>query len=57
MALYLGNDKVSINLNNIMYLLNIYSSELIINGILLLSSDDYILRDCNGLYLTAKEAE
>ena len=57
MALYLGNDKVSINLNNIMYLLNIYSTELIINGILLLSSDDYILRDINGLYLTAKEAE
>ena len=57
MALYLGNDKITINLNDVMYLLNIYSSELIINGILLLSSDDYILRDINGLYLTAKEAE
>lgn len=57
MALYLGSDKVTINLNDVMYLLNIYSTELIINGILLLSSDDYTLRDVNGLYLTAKEAE
>lgn len=57
MALYLGNDKITINLNDVMYLLNVYSSELIINGVLLLSSDDYILRDINGLYLTAKEAE
>ena len=57
MSLYLGNEKVTINLNGLMYLLNIYSTELIINGVLLLSSDDYILRDINGLYLTAKEAE
>ena len=57
MALYLGNDKITINLNGIIYLLNIYNTELILNGILLLSSDDYVLRDINGLYLTAKEAE
>ena len=57
MALYLGNNKVKINLNNTIYRLNLYSTSIITNGIILLSSDDYILKDLNGLYLTSKESE
>lgn len=57
MALYLGSYKVKINIDGILYNLNFISPNLILNGIRLLSSEGYILRDCNGLYLTAKESE
>lgn len=58
MALYLGNKgKQKINLNGNAYYLNLFSSTLMLNGIRLLTSDDYLLRDCNGLYLTAKDGE
>lgn len=57
MALYLGKDKVKLNLDGIVYCLNLYSVMLVLNGIKLLSSDDYILRDSNGLYLTVEEVE
>lgn len=57
MALYLGKDAVKINLNGIVYSLNLFSSNPILNGVLLLSSEGYILRDSNGLYLTTKESE
>lgn len=58
MALYLGgSDKLKINLNSILYHLNLYSLAPITNGVMLLSSDDYMLKDSNGLYLTAKESE
>lgn len=55
MALYLGSDKVKINLNDVKYYLNLYSETPITNGIRLLSFDNYILKDSGGLYLTAKE--
>jgi hypothetical protein len=55
MALYLGSKKLKITLDNIKYNLNIFSTTPIVNGVLLLSSDNYILKDSNGLYLTAKE--
>lgn len=57
MALYLGSEKVKIILNNVVYNLNLYSEKPIYNGILLLSSDGYVLKDINELYLTAKEDE
>lgn len=58
MALYLGSsEKLKINLNGIIYNLNIFSAESIINGIRLLSSEGYILKDSNGLYLLVKEGE
>ena len=58
MALYLGNsEKLKINLNGKIYNLNLYSPEVILNGVVLLSSNDYILKDINGLYLTVKESE
>lgn len=57
MALYLGSDKCKIVLDNIVYYLNLFSETLITNGGLLLSSDNYILKDSNGLYLTVKEGD
>lgn len=58
MALYLGSsEKLQINVNNIVYYLNLFSENSITNGIRLLSSDGYILKDSNGLYLTFKEEE
>lgn len=56
MALYLGSsEKLQINIENIRYCLNLYAKSPIINGVMLLSSDNYILKDSNGVYLTAKE--
>ena len=56
MALYLGSsEKLKVKLNNIIYNINLFSSTLITNGDLLLSSDNYILKDSNGLLLTAKK--
>ena len=58
MALYLGSsEKLKINLSNIAYNLNFYSSIPITNGIRLLSYDGHTLKDSNGMYLTAKEAK
>lgn len=57
MALYLGGNALKININDIKYNLNLFSTTPIVNGVLLLSSDNYILKDSNGLYLTAKEDE
>lgn len=55
MALYLGNEKVKINLNGVQYCLNLIATIPAIEGIKLLSFDDYALKDSNELYLTAKE--
>lgn len=52
MALYLGEDKVKLNLDGIVYFLDLYSEMPVFNGGILLSSDGYILQDLNGLYLT-----
>lgn len=58
MALYLGNgEKVKINLDCVAHYLNLFSTTPITNGIRLLSLDNYILKDSNGLYLTVKESE
>lgn len=58
MALYLGNsEKLKFNLNGFLYHLNFFtsSSQSITNGIRLLSSDGYVLKDSKGLYLTSKK--
>lgn len=57
MALYLGSNKKKINLNGIVYNLNLYSATPILNGLQLLSYDGYVLKDANGLYVTVKEDE
>lgn len=57
MALYLGSNKVKINIDGATYCLNLFSETPITNSAMLLSSDSYILKDFNGLYLTAKGDE
>lgn len=54
MALYLGGNKVKINLNGVAYCLNIISKPLVENGDRLLSLDGFILKDSTGLYLIPK---
>ena len=54
MPLHIGESKeLSIYINGVKYKLNWHSKNLITNGDVLLSSDDFILRDKNGIYLTA----
>ena len=59
MALYLGNStklKINSSKNGILRLnIPIVSSSPIVNGVMLKSFDNYILKDLNGLYLTIKE--
>lgn len=55
MSLYLGSEKLKLNMGDAIYGLIIPSATPMLNGIMLLSSDSYILKDSNGVYLTAKE--
>ena len=55
MDLYIGNKKFRICFNGQICKINLLSVEVLLNGIQLLSKDGYILRDSNGLYLTARE--
>lgn len=58
MSLYLGNSgKLRFILNGVVYHSNLFSTIPIINGATLLSSDNYTLKDVNGLYLTVEESE
>lgn len=58
MAIYVGGTKCNIFLGGIIYDMELCASIPITNGIRLLSSDNYILKDSNGLYLTTiKEGE
>lgn len=58
MALYIGREKLKMSFNdNKSCRLNIPSSVPITNGIRLLSSDNLMLKDLKGLYLTVKESE
>lgn len=52
MALYLGSDRVKINLNRVVYRLNVQSNTSEnIDGVLLAASDGGLLQDSNNLYL------
>ena len=57
MGLYLGSEKMKINLGSVASYLNLYTKTTILNGVALLSSENYTLKDSNGSYLTAKESE
>jgi hypothetical protein len=57
MALYLGEDKVKINLDGVAYCLNLFIAFPTINDVVLSSSDSGILKDLNGLYLVPKDGE
>lgn len=56
MAIYLGsNNKLKINMNGVVYHLNLYNVMPVINTIRLLSSDEYILTDSTGVFLIPKD--
>lgn len=54
MALYLGRDRVKINLNGIAYRVNFFSSTIVEPSNRLKSSDGFVLKDSNGIYLIPK---
>ena len=57
MALYLGtSEKLKVFLNGVAYRFNFFTTEPITNGVRLLSSDNYVLRDSMGAYLTTSES-
>ena len=55
MGLYLGSNKIKINAENVGYYMHLFSQTPITNGVRLLTSNGYILKDSDGLYLTTKE--
>lgn len=56
MALYLGNsNKLKVIFNGTVYKFNLFSGTPITNGIRLLSFDNCILKDSNGVYLTVEK--
>ena len=59
MALYLGgSQKLKVALNGVKCDFKVLTQAPIVEDIIrLFSSDNYILKDSNGLYLTVKESE
>lgn len=58
MALHLGSyENLIVNLAGVAYNIQFYTELPITNGVRLISSDNYILKDINGIYLTAKEED
>lgn len=57
MALYLGKEKVKICLGGVICRLSIPSNNKNENGITLMSSDNYVLKDSDGVLLLAKELD
>ena len=55
MSVYLGNEKVKVNIGGKRYKLNLYSKTPITNGVRLITKDGKVLKDANGLYITTKE--
>lgn len=56
MPLYLGNEKVKVKFDG-SRILEFYKSTSLIEGIKLITSDGYYLKDKNSLILTIKEDE
>ena len=56
MALYLGTQKVKLTMHNAVRRIHLLTTKPTIIGILLRSSDGYILKDSAGVRLIAKEA-
>ena len=57
MALYLGNNRVKINIDGVKYSTNSPIVGITFEGVRLLTSDDYILTDSSYTYICAKEDE
>lgn len=56
MALYLNNESKTIYLNGVAYWLHIGTKSDPIKGIVIKTSDNYIVTDSSGVYLTLKES-
>ena len=57
MALYLGNRKIKLHLHSAACYLRIFTQGTNVFSGGLLSSDGYLLKDTNGIYLMPKEGE
>lgn len=57
MAIYINGIKHKTIVDNTYVSFNIGDMGPKVNGTMLISSDSYILKDSNGLYLTSKESE
>lgn len=57
MGLYLGAEKFKLNYGGVPVIMNIASTVPMTNGIKLISSEGYILKDLNGVYLTVEEGD
>lgn len=57
MALYLGSTKKNLNVGSSSFRVNVSIPVIISNSILLKTLDNKILKDKNGIYITAKESE
>lgn len=57
MALYFGSKKIKLHLNGHQSKLNINLEHPITENVLLFSSENYILQDSNGAYITAIQQE
>lgn len=56
MALYLGSsEKLKVIMNDEVLILHMFSKAQTTNGIRLVSSDGYVLKDITGLYLTTPD--
>lgn len=54
MAIYLGNKKYKLHIGSLAFVLAVKN---LINGTVFKSSDGYIMKTSDGLYLTVKEVE
>lgn len=57
MGLYINGEKIKININGNKYDFNLFASIPITNGIRIISSEGFTLRDITKLYLTTKEGD
>jgi hypothetical protein len=57
MALYLGSNKINMCADDIIYNLNLFTASFNVNGAMLSSSDNYVLKDASDLFLTAEESD
>jgi hypothetical protein len=57
MAAYLGKDKIKVFIKDTQLKINLYPSTPVMHGVILLSADGYILKDLNGVYITAKKED
>ena len=55
MALCLGRERVKITLDGVACCLNLFSRTSVVNTVGLMSSDGYVLKDSNGVYVVPKD--